>query len=143
MNVVDYVKQHKHINYCECVITKDGQIFDAIPSHIEKLIELSGKSKQELSQLMPIFCAPLEWLLGYTGCVSVWFDSFLFDSLSQAQLDVLGYLSQYGVLATHVIGRNTDEHMRCQMIQDVSKGLRDSLPDRDEKIINLVRGIYL
>ena len=74
LGIEDYIKQHKHINYCECVIHPDGKIEDARPSHQEKLIEITGIGRDEIWKIIQPTDDALEWLLNKTGCVAVWYN---------------------------------------------------------------------
>lgn len=74
------VEVHKQtfINYLEVIIKEDGEIVYAVPSHQEKLIELSceklGISRDELNDRCPqeYFFDFLPWLTMQSGGVSVW-----------------------------------------------------------------------
>ena len=52
MTLDEFIAQHKHKNYCEIVISPDGDIEYAIPSHLYKLITLSKESKDKLDKMM-------------------------------------------------------------------------------------------
>ncbi|HOA80515.1 MAG TPA: hypothetical protein PKK61_05555 [Defluviitaleaceae bacterium] len=73
----DFVKNHKHINYCEAIIHKDGSVEYAEPSHVEKLINVTGENRNVVYNKIPIYEFPIYWLVEYTGCVSVWYEGHI------------------------------------------------------------------
>lgn len=77
MSVHEYIKQHKHINYCEAIIDKDGLIIDVKPNHIQTLIRETGLSQDEINTMMPTSCSPIDWLVDYTGCIAVWYEGVI------------------------------------------------------------------
>lgn len=77
MNRDEFILNHSHINYCECIIYKDGLVAYVNPSHTENLIRESGKTKQELNNIIPITESPLHFLINYTGCIAVWTDMYI------------------------------------------------------------------
>lgn len=82
------IEQHKahYINYLEVIITRDGVIEYAIPSHQEKLIEIAcdqlGLTREESGKKCPVeyWFNFLEWLCNLTGCISVWNNYFIAGS---------------------------------------------------------------
>lgn len=119
-SVDDYIKQHKEICYCEAIILPDGKIADARPSHIYKLIELSNKTKDEIDKLMPMFASPLEWLVSYTGCIAVWYNSFIFVSITDKQRKSLQRLVNTNVLSKALEGTSTNEYLHCKSLESFS-----------------------
>lgn len=138
MNVKDYIEQHNSIHYCEAIIYPNGDIENAIPSHIYKLISITGKSKKEINKLMPINASPLEWLLGYTNCISVWYNFFKYDFISNEQINTVQELVNHGILINGIIGYYTDELDRCNLINE---DRIDELSDRPNKKIQIWRNV--
>lgn len=74
------IEKHKqtYINYLEVLITEDGEIIYAVPSHQEKAEELCckklGISKEKLVCMCPeeYYFNYLSWLLTICGAISVW-----------------------------------------------------------------------
>lgn len=74
------IETHKKtfINYLEVVITEEGDILYATPSHQEKLISLACKklnvTRNELNDLCPkeYYFDFITWLCQVSGCISVW-----------------------------------------------------------------------
>lgn len=116
MNVENYIKQHNCIHYCEAIIYPDGNIEDATPSHVYKLMSVTHKSKDELDKLIPDDAAPLNWLIGYTKCICVWYDSFMYDSQTNEQLNTIQELVNNNILRDGIKGYYTDEYTRCDLI---------------------------
>lgn len=138
-----YISEHEDTCYCEAIILPDGSITDARPSHTYRLIRLTGKSKSELDNMMPIYAAPLEWLLGYTGCISVWYNSFIYSSLTDNQKLTLQALVNSGVLSTVVKGIRTVEFEKCKEIEDLNNGLRESLTEYKTELIYITKEYYV
>lgn len=94
------LEQHKktYVNYLEVLITADGEVLYAVPSHQEKAIQLAcHKHKVNRTQLASM-CPPdmyfdyLTWLLSMCDCISVWthdyqaWDESLITSAQYARL---------------------------------------------------------
>lgn len=75
-NIEDFIKEHTHICYCEAIIYPDGKITYAVPSHQQALMRISGKTMEELWEIMPHSASPNDWLMDYTKCIAVWYDGF-------------------------------------------------------------------
>jgi hypothetical protein len=119
-------------NYCEAVIRLDGLISAAIPSHVYALIEVTGESMEELNKKMPTIAAPCEWLCCYTGCVSVWHNSLVFNKLTKNQVDALSFLQDNGLL-----GRNLNINCTCEKLKCEYLNTRDSNDSRLKAIAGL------
>lgn len=76
INIEDFIKEHKHICYCEAIIYPDGDITYAVPSHQQALIKITGKTMEELWNIAPLTASPNEWLIDYTKCIAVWYNGF-------------------------------------------------------------------
>lgn len=60
------------------------------PSHIESLIKVSGKSREEIEALAPIEETFIYWLTEFTGYVSVWYEGYMCPSnINEDQLIAL------------------------------------------------------
>lgn len=66
------------INYLEVIISEDGTIMYAVPSHQEKLISIAceklGVNRDQLYKLCPeeYYFDLMVWLCKITSCVSLW-----------------------------------------------------------------------
>lgn len=83
INIDKFIKEHKHLYYCEAIIYPNGDITYAVPSHQEALISITGKDRSYLMDIMPISAAPTQWLIDYTGCISVWYEGFMMPNGSE------------------------------------------------------------
>lgn len=72
VNVDTFIKKHNHVNYCECIIHRDGRVEYATPSHMEVLIKATGYTRREINKIMPITASPLDWLIDYSKCIAVY-----------------------------------------------------------------------
>lgn len=77
-----FIKEHHHINYCECIIHKDGLIEYAVPSHVEMLIKITGEDRDVIYYKMPIDASPIIWLIEYTGCIAIYTNAYLKPKIS-------------------------------------------------------------
>ena len=90
------------INYLEVIITPDGTIEYAVPSHQEKLIRIAtdklSLSRKELYDMCPMeyMFDVASWLCNITGCVSVWNDRYV-GTPNKNQLASLRMLKNEGV----------------------------------------------
>lgn len=93
------IEKHKatFINYFEAILLPSGEVVYAVPSHVEKLIELTGESRETVWATMPVTAHPLTWLLAYTGCVSMWSYFHKGDTVSAAQAEKLQELIDAGL----------------------------------------------
>lgn len=133
MKLSHFITQHKHKNYCEIVISPDGDIEYAIPSHLYKLIDLSKESKDELDKMMPNRAAPLNWLCEHTKYAVCWFDYFILPKeYTDTQVSVIKALIDAGIMSNDIRGIITMEKTLCAVLDEYGK-------TGDEKCIE---GIY-
>lgn len=98
------IETHKKtfVNYLEVVITPDGTIEYAVPSHQEKLIRIATEklsvSRRELYDmcLIEYMFDVTKWLCKITGYVSVW-DNFFCGYPNKDQIAALRMLRDEGV----------------------------------------------
>lgn len=96
-NMVDvnkYVKIHKHYYYCEVIITKEGLIAEAHPSHTEFLKRYSGLTDEQILELdKDMMSTPLDILLEHTECVAIWYEDYRYKgTLSKEQQEAIDTL---------------------------------------------------
>lgn len=116
MRVEDFIKQHNHINYCEAIIYPNGQIDYSIPSHQQKLIEVSKLSIDKLMEVMPLEAAPNEWLVDYTGCAITWYEfGFMPEKLTSSQIKTIQMLIKNGILSESFTGYKKFEKQICDL----------------------------
>lgn len=89
-------------NYLEVIITVDGTVEYAVPSHQEKLIQLAmqslGISREKLYQLCPqeYWFNFMPWLCEQSGAIAVWNSSYI-GTISEPQRNVLMMLKSEGL----------------------------------------------
>jgi hypothetical protein len=76
-DIFTFIKEHSYVDYCECIIYKDGTIEYACPNHLEVLIRYTGETKEQIYGKMNIFDSPIDWLVQYTGCIAVYTNGYL------------------------------------------------------------------
>lgn len=142
MNVKDYIEQHDSINYCEAIVYPNGDIEDCVPGHVYKFMDVTGKSNEEIDKLMPITASPIHWLIGYTKCVGLWTRFFIYDTITDEQIDTIQQLVIHNVLPEKgICGDKTDEYSRCSMIDMCEKGQMsyEDLPERPTEKIHIFK----
>lgn len=98
------IEMHKKtfVNYLEVLIEPDGHVLYAVPSHQELAIELACKkyncSRKKLNESCPpaYYFDFLVWLLGLTGCISVW-NNFYQGTANDKQIAKLKELKDAGL----------------------------------------------
>jgi len=87
--------REKYCHYLEVIITADGAIHYAVPSHQEWAIaaacEKLGVSRKELCDMTPprYYLDWLTWLLGLTGAMAVWDTHYICEEPTKAQYAAL------------------------------------------------------
>lgn len=146
MNVKNYIKQHNHYGYCEAIIYPNGDIEDAIPSHTYKLMAITHKSRKELNELIPDRASPLDWLLGYTGCIAIWYNFFRYDGfVNDKQYNTIQELVNHDIVCDKIAGYYTDEFARCDLLDKFHKGEIniEEIPEKQNKIIEIRKMLML
>lgn len=117
MKVEDFILENKDTyNYCEAIIFPDGQIEYANPSHTYKLIDITGKSFDEISDLMPVSAGPVAWLVDYTNCVAVWYEfGMLPENATMAQEETIEKLRDAGLISKDFVATKNFEMKICDM----------------------------
>lgn len=93
------IEMHKKtfVNYLEAILLPSGEVQYAVPSHMEKLILLTKEPREAIFIKMPVTASPLEWLLDYTGCISLWSDFHKGIPTTERQKEMLEVLIQEGL----------------------------------------------
>jgi hypothetical protein len=93
-NFKEFIKEHKHINYCEAIVHPTGEVEYAQPSHVECLIRIYNKPKNIINAEMPLSTSPIIWLSEKTQCIPVYTNGYylspnLASSLTLVQMEAL------------------------------------------------------
>jgi len=106
------IEKHKNtfVNYLEVIITEDGTIHYAVPSHQEYMIMLAMKkndwTREELRRIAQsdtdAYCDFMVWLSKVTQAVSVWNNFISFYSINSAQWRSLKDLKSSGLFHGYV-----------------------------------------
>ena len=132
MKLSHFIAQHKHKNYCEIVISPDGDMEYAIPSHLYKLITLSKESKDKLDKMMPNRAAPLNWLCEHTKYAVCWYNYFILPKdYTNIQVSIIKTLSNTGIMSNDINGIITMEKSLCESLEKFEE-------TGDEKYLNHV-----
>lgn len=95
------IETHKatFINYLEVVISEDGTVMYAVPSHQEKVILLACQklnvTRDELNELCPqeYYFDFMTWLCKISGCVALWNDRMI-GMANEQQLEAIKQLAE-------------------------------------------------
>ena len=114
MTALEFI--HKHQNdedNGECLILPDGSVEEPLPSHIGRLVELTGMDAGALHGRMEKNMEPLFWLVEYTGCRSVWQTRVVSPSTAtQEQEDTLEELYDAALLSPGYLRETAGENYR-------------------------------
>lgn len=94
------IETHKitFINYLEVIISEDGTVMYAVPSHQEKAISLACQklnvTRDELNELCPqeYYFDFMTWLCKVSGCVALW-NSHRIGTANEKQLEIIKLLT--------------------------------------------------
>lgn len=115
MKAIEFIDLHRESEEeeCECIIHPDGTVDEPLPSHINRLMELSGKDSAWLHGHMDKGMEPLFWLVEFTGCMSVWQTRVVSPTEpTEAQLDVLEELHDGAMLSVKYLLQKADDACR-------------------------------
>lgn len=98
------IETHKKtfINYLEVIVSEDGTVMYAVPSHQEKLIAMAcrklGVDRDELARRCPqqYYGDYMVWLCETSGCVALW-NEFMEGKANEKQLEVIDLLRNEGL----------------------------------------------
>ena len=90
-------------NYTEVIILKDGTVEYAVPSHQQKLIELTMKefnmTEEELNKAIPITESPTDWCVVKLGAISVWYEFIIRpEDITKEQTEMLEKFKTAGII---------------------------------------------
>lgn len=112
MKAIEFIHVHQvdEADACECIIQPDGSVDEPRPSHINRLIELTGRESSWLHAQMDKGMEPLFWLVEFTGCLAVWKTRVVLPAKpTQAQLDTLEELRNSALLAPKYLMQKVEE----------------------------------
>ena len=129
----EFISKHKakYTNYCEAIITEDGVIHYATPSHQNKLIELygvpmiqgqvldyDGKEFNDLKNKIPVYANFTYWLADYLDMVVTWYDYIVFPlNYTKDQTSVVKSLIENDVLSRNSRIILTKEYHHCTLFE--------------------------
>ena len=142
------IETHKRtfISYLEVVISPEGVVEYAVPSHTEKLVQIFMKQKgfdDEIKAKKYILdttinndmCHTLDYLTGVTGYISVWFNYYVAgDPPTKAQLDKLWELFKNGVYMGPTHDIVTPEREALKQFAETLKKLANERNGEDDHI---------
>ena len=140
------IETHKQtfVSYLEVVISPEGVVEYATPSHTDKLIEILAKQKgiKDFDEAEKYvwqtcinndICIPIKYLTGVTGYISVWFDHYVSgDPPTKQQLTKLQELFKEGVYIGPVWDIVTTER---EALKQFMESLKKLAKDRGDIIV--------
>jgi len=114
MKAIEFIDLHReNEEECECIIRPDGEVDEPLPSHINRLIELSGKDSAWLHGHMEKGMEPLFWLVEFTGCMSVWQTRVVSPTEpTEEQMEVLEELHDGAMVCAKYLLQKPDDSYR-------------------------------
>lgn len=115
MKAIEFIDIHRENeeDECECIIHPDGTVDEPLPSHINRLAELSGRDSAWLHGHMEKGMEPLFWLVEFTGCMSVWQTRVVSPSEpTQEQMETLEELRDGAMLSVKYLLQKAGEPYR-------------------------------
>lgn len=99
------IQMHKqtYVDYLEVIITPDGTIHYAVPSHAKYLENIAmaqlNVTHEQLCDMCPreYMFAVVEWLVQITGCISVWTNGVVYHNITDRQYKTLQDLRVAGL----------------------------------------------
>lgn len=125
VDVDEFITNHNYICYCEALIHPDGSVSYAVPSHELALVKCTGLSLSEVSDIIPLYADVGSWLVGYTGCVLLWYDYCKFGRLTLEQVCSFNKLLSSGCISKHIIKQYVSEFEYCNLRGLLDKGVID------------------
>lgn len=140
------IETHKQtfVSYLEVVISPEGVVEYATPSHTDKLIEILAKQKgiKDFDEAKKYvwqtcinndICIPIEYLTGVTGYISVWFNHYVSgDPPTKQQLAKLQELFKEGVYIGPTHDIVTPER---EALKQFTEALKKLAKDRGDTIV--------
>lgn len=140
------IETHKEtfVSYLEVVISPEGVVEYATPSHTDKLIEILAKQKgiKDFYEAKKYvwqtcinndICIPIEYLTGVTGYISVWFNHYVSgDPPTKQQLVKLQELFKEGVYIGPTHDIVTPER---EALKQFTEALKKLAKDRSDTIV--------
>lgn len=77
VRVEDFIKNHKHVYYCEAIIFSDGTVAEVRPSHQLTVLREIDPDTDNLFKKIPFREDPLDWGLNEIGAIAVWYEGYI------------------------------------------------------------------
>lgn len=99
-----HINKKKYVRYCEAIMNKNGELAYVNPSHTYTLMDIVGKSRREVNEMIPVYESPIDWLIEYTGCVAIWFDFIKVPKigLNEEQKETLKFLINNKIIEENI-----------------------------------------
>ena len=110
IDVDTFVKNHKHICYCEAIIFSSGEIAYVNPSHVDTLLREVDKDRDAAYAKIPITESPIEWLLNYTEAIAVWYNGYMLPMDKKVSKEAMETLEKL-ITSKTIIGVDMREKM--------------------------------
>lgn len=112
MTIEEIKQKIEEDDYIALVVYPDGDIEEAIPNHIDNLMNISGKSMDEINEMIRINGNTTAWLVDYTGCALLWLEyCYLPNNVSEPQIRSILKLVTNDVFGEKYVGYQLREMM--------------------------------
>lgn len=120
MLVDDFIAKHNSLGsepwlgYCEAIITENGHIFEAIPSHQEWMIRYAmkklGVSRDELNIIIPKYASPVYYIVERFNLISLWYNFAIVPPEYYNNDDMINTLSK--LITSDLVDKNILSHIK-------------------------------
>lgn len=120
LSVYEFLKEREKdpwYNYCEIMLTEQGLILYANPSHNEVIVNYcKNKYDKDIPSNIPILCSPTHYLVEKYNLVLVWHNCILCsDKLTRRQLNTINILKRHKFISSNyetVISKEYSNHIK-------------------------------
>ena len=125
---IKHVKMHRNefIGYCEILISPEGEIIPAVPSHNEAMITIAQKifdtDREGIQKMIGVEFMPLNYLIDRTGYICIWYD-FMTTPLhiTDKQIEALKELRKEKIISPCIDISYTNEYQLSEWRKSVEQ----------------------
>lgn len=120
MKVEQYIPLHnaEYTGYCEALLFEDGEIKDAVPSHMEALInavcEHDGITRDKLGDMIPASASVVHWIVEHSNIIAIWYNNAIVHTITNTQMDSLRLLQENGCISNKFHIQISKEKSLCE-----------------------------
>lgn len=126
MKVEQYIPLHntEYTGYCEALLFEDGEIKDAVPSHMEALInavcEHDGITRDKLDSMIPASASVVHWIVEHSNIIAIWYNNAIVHTITNAQMDSLRLLQENGCISKEKSLCEATKSGNMELVEEIS-----------------------